>query len=110
MYFIHKFYCFYYTKDIHLTSTTIIGILASIFTGISLLPQLIKLIKEKKASDISMWMLATLLAGLALWIWYGFRIEDWIIIFANLFSLCLNLLIVIINLRYKNQNNNVLRS
>jgi len=74
---------------------------ASIFTGISLLPQLLKLIKGKKASDISMWMLATLFTGLALWIWYGFRINDWIIIFANSVSLIINLLIVIINFRYK---------
>jgi len=84
-----------------LNSTTIIGIVASIFTGISLLPQLLKLIKGKKASDISMWMLATLFTGLALWIWYGFRINDWIIIFANSVSLIINLLIVIINFRYK---------
>lgn len=84
-----------------MNSTTIIGIVASIFTGISLLPQLLKLIKEKKASDISMWMLATLFTGLALWIWYGFRINDWIIIFANSVSLIINLLIVIINFRYK---------
>ena len=84
-----------------MNSTTIIGIVASIFTGISLLPQLLKLIKGKKASDISMWMLATLFTGLALWIWYGFRINDWIIIFANSVSLIINLLIVIINFRYK---------
>jgi len=84
-----------------LNSTTIIGIVASIFTGISLLPQLLKLIKEKRASDISMLMLATLFTGLALWIWYGFRINDWIIIFANSVSLIINFLIVIINFRYK---------
>ena len=81
--------------------TTVIGIVASVFTGISLLPQLLKLIKEKKASDISMLMLATLFTGLALWIWYGFRINDWIIIFANSVSLIINFLIVIINFRYK---------
>jgi MtN3 and saliva related transmembrane protein len=84
-----------------LNITTVIGIVASIFTGISLLPQLLKLIREKKASDISMLMLATLLTGLALWIWYGFRINDLIIIFANSVSLILNLLIVVINFRYK---------
>jgi MtN3 and saliva related transmembrane protein len=84
-----------------LNITTVIGIVASIFTGISLLPQLLKLIKEKKPSDISMLMLVTLLTGLALWVWYGSRINNWIIIFANSISLILNLLIVIINFRYK---------
>lgn len=45
-------------------NTTIIGIVASIFTGISLLPQLLKLAKEKKASDISMLMLELYLPAL----------------------------------------------
>ncbi|HXR83319.1 MAG TPA: SemiSWEET transporter [Hanamia sp.] len=85
-----------------MNSTTVIGIVASLFTGVSLLPQLIKLLKEKKASDISMWMLATLFTGLALWIWYGFRINDWVIVFANAVSLLLNILIVVINFHYKN--------
>lgn len=84
-----------------MNSTTIIGIVASAFTGISLLPQLIKLIREKKASDISMLMLITLLTGLGLWIWYGFRINDWVIIGANALSLGLNSAIILLNLKYK---------
>ena len=84
--------------------TTIIGIGASVFTGISLLPQLVKLIKEKKASDISMLMLGTLFTGLALWIWYGFRINDWVLILANSVSLVLNTLIVLLNLYHKKKS------
>jgi uncharacterized protein with PQ loop repeat len=42
-----------------------VGIGAGICTGISLLPQLLKIIKEKKADAISWGMLAILLAGLA---------------------------------------------
>jgi MtN3 and saliva related transmembrane protein len=41
-----------------------VGIVAGILTGVSLLPQLIKIIKEKKANSISFGMLAVLLAGL----------------------------------------------
>ena len=47
--------------------TQVIGIIAGICTGISLLPQLFKIIKEKKADDISYFMLFILLAGLAGW-------------------------------------------
>ena len=82
-------------------NTTIIGIAASVFTGISLLPQLLKLGKEKKASDISMMMLGTLFTGLILWCWYGFRMKDWVIICANAFSLILNGWIVLLNIYYK---------
>ena len=52
-------------------TTTIIGISASIFTGILLLPQLIKIIKKKEADDIFLWMLASLFLGLRFWIYNG---------------------------------------
>lgn len=70
-------------------------------TGISMLPQLIKTYKEKKAGDISYAMLGILMVGLGLWVWYGLVKEDWIIIISNTFSLVINLNIVILNLIYK---------
>lgn len=48
-----------------------IGILGSIFTAASLLPQLIKIIKNKKAEDVFFIMLAMLFIGVSLWIFYG---------------------------------------
>jgi len=82
--------------------TSITGIAASVFTAASLLPQLIKLLREKKAEDISLLMLAVLFIGLALWIAYGILKKDWIIIIANSFSLLINVLVVIFSLKYKN--------
>ncbi|HEX8357087.1 MAG TPA: PQ-loop domain-containing transporter, partial [Segetibacter sp.] len=43
--------------------TQIIGIVAGIFTSASLLPQLIKIIKEKKVEDLSMGMFVALMIG-----------------------------------------------
>ncbi|MBC7829280.1 MAG: SemiSWEET transporter [Chitinophagaceae bacterium] len=83
--------------------TKIVGIIAGIFTGASMFPQVIKMIKEKKASQVSVFMLLILVAGLSLWIWYGFLKEDWPIIVTNLFSLSLNLIMIF--LRYKYRNN-----
>ncbi len=80
----------------------IVGIAAGICTGTSLLPQLIKMVKEKKATDISVPMLIILLAGLVLWIWYGIIKEDWPIIITNGFSLTVNILILILRRVYKN--------
>ncbi|MFY9307607.1 MAG: SemiSWEET family transporter [Bacteroidia bacterium] len=82
-------------------TTTIIGIAASIGTGTSLLPQFFKLLKEKKAENVSIGMLAVLFSGLSLWVWYGFLKTDWIIIISNGFSLVINILTFILILRYK---------
>lgn len=81
--------------------TQLIGIVASIGTGISLLPQLITLTKEKKAERISLGMMGVLLSGLILWVIYGIRKEDWIIIISNSVSLLLNLTIIVLTLKYK---------
>lgn len=83
--------------------TKIIGITAGIFTGASMLPQVIKMVKEKKASQVSVFMLLILVTGLSLWIWYGFLKEDLPIIVTNFFSLALNLIMIF--LRYKYRNN-----
>lgn len=45
----------------------IIGISAGVLTAISSIPQIIKVIKEKKAQDVSSIMFFVLLLGNALW-------------------------------------------
>ena len=78
-----------------------VGIAAGICTAISLLPQLIRIIKTKKADDISYFMLFILLVGLAGWIWYGILKKDYPIIITNGFSLMTNLVIIVLSVRYK---------
>ncbi|HTL10647.1 MAG TPA: SemiSWEET transporter [Chitinophagaceae bacterium] len=81
--------------------TNYVGIGAGIFTGISMLPQLIKIIREKKAEDISFVMLLVLMVGLAGWIWYGIRKEDWPLIVTNAFSFTVNALMAFFSFKYK---------
>jgi len=50
-----------------MTSAELYGWLASIFTTIIFLPQLIKAIKTKMTKDISMWMLFLSIAGNGFW-------------------------------------------
>ena len=78
-----------------------IGIAAGICTAVSLLPQLIKIIREKKAEDISIIMLFTLLVGISGWIWYGLLKQDWPIVATNSFSLLVNLLIIYFTFKHK---------
>jgi MtN3 and saliva related transmembrane protein len=83
--------------------STYIGVAAGICTAISMLPQLIKIIKAHKAEDISLVMLIVLLVGLLLWIWYGIERQDYPIIMTNSFSFLVNALIVFFATKYKNK-------
>lgn len=79
---------------------TLLGVAASICTAVSLLPQLLKIAKERKASDISYWMLSILIAGLILWICYGIMDEDYIIVISNSVSLLINIGVLILNIYF----------
>lgn len=81
--------------------TQLTGIVAGTLTACSLLPQVFKTIKEKKAEDVSLVMLFVLQAGLILWIVYGFMREDLPIIITNCFSLLVNITMVILRIKYK---------
>ena len=83
------------------TFTEIIGIVAGICTALSLLPQIIKVIREKKTQDISLFYLIVLLCGLALWTYYGFLREDLPIIATNIFSMVLNITMIVLEVIYK---------
>ena len=82
---------------------TVIGIAASVFTAVSLVPQLVKLLKEKKAESVSIGMLAILFAGIALWTYYGFLKKDLIIIISNSFSIIINSVLTFFTVKYKKQ-------
>ena len=77
------------------------GIVAGVFTASSMLPQLVKIIKEKKVEDVSLWMLIILLSGISLWIIYGFMKKDAPIICTNIFSLLVNIATMILRIKYK---------
>lgn len=76
------------------------GILASIFTGIALLPQLIDILKHHKPATTPALTLITLFVGLVFWVIYGILKEDWIIIISNGFSLLVNILIGLLSIYY----------
>ena len=76
------------------------GITASIFTTIAVLPQVYKVIKNKSAEDISLWMFASLLIGVGSWTIYGFLKNDWPIILTNGLSFLFNAAMIYVKLVY----------
>ncbi|HEY0743367.1 MAG TPA: SemiSWEET transporter [Chryseosolibacter sp.] len=81
-----------------------VGIAAGIFTSSSLLPQLIKLLKQKDAENISIFFLVILLIGVTLWVWYGVMKNDIPIIATNSFSIVINLLMIMYGIKYKKKS------
>ncbi|MCJ7615537.1 MAG: SemiSWEET transporter [Desulfobacterales bacterium] len=62
---------------------TTIGLLAALFTTVSLFPQLIKVYKTKSSKDISTSMFTLFCGGVFLWFIYGVLLDDFPIIIAN---------------------------
>ena len=62
---------------------TIIGLIAALFTTVSLLPQLIKIYRTKSTKDISTGMFTLFGVGVLLWFVYGVFVNDLPIIVAN---------------------------
>jgi MtN3 and saliva related transmembrane protein len=79
----------------------VVGVAAGVLTSASMLPQVIKMIKEKQASQVSVLMICVLISGISLWIWYGIMKEDKPIIYTNVFSLLINIFMAICKYKYK---------
>lgn len=82
----------------------LLGLIAGGITSIAMMPQLIKVIKEKNAEDISVVMLLVLITGLSLWVWYGFLQEELPIILSNGFSVLVNVTLLICCMIFKKKN------
>ena len=81
--------------------TQVIGLAAGVCTATSLVPQVVKTIKEKKAEDVSLGMLLVLATGIILWSVYGVKKNDLPIIATNSFSLLVNIVMVVLGIKYK---------
>ncbi|MEC3875385.1 SemiSWEET transporter [Chryseobacterium salviniae] len=79
----------------------ILGIIAGILTSISMIPQLVKVLKEKNAEDLSWTMILVLISGLSLWVWYGFIKNELPIILSNAFAVVVNIILLICCMIYK---------
>jgi MtN3 and saliva related transmembrane protein len=79
----------------------ILGIIAGILTSISMVPQLVKVLREKNVEDISWIMLLALISGLSLWVWYGILKDELPIILSNAFAVLMNISLLICYIIYR---------
>ena len=82
-------------------AVTVIGLVAALFTTISLLPQLIKVYKTKSTKDISTGMFALFGGGVLLWFIYGLLTRDLPIIIANSLAFVQSVIILVFKLKFK---------
>lgn len=82
----------------------VLGLVAGGITSVAMMPQLIKVIKEKNAEDISVVMLLVLITGLSLWVWYGILQNELPIILSNSFSVLVNIILLICCMMFKKKS------
>ncbi|AZI68247.1 hypothetical protein EIB71_11455 [Kaistella daneshvariae] len=79
----------------------ILGLVAGGITSVAMLPQLLKVLKEKNVEDLSLMMIIVLIVGLSLWVWYGVLKDELPIILSNAFAVLVNLALLTAYFRYR---------
>ena len=78
-----------------------IGSAAAICTTLAFVPQAYQSYKTRDLSGISLPMYSVFTLGVALWLVYGLLQHDWPIIIANVITLVLTVMILILKIREK---------
>ena len=79
----------------------IIGAIAACLTTFSFVPQVIKVIKTKDTSGISLLMYLMSCLGIFLWMVHGLMIKDSALFYANLVTFVLALIVLVYRIKYK---------
>mgnify|MGYP001766718178 CR=1 FL=1 len=78
----------------------LLGGVAALLTTLCWLPQTLRAIRDRDVASLSLATFAVFSAGIFLWLIYGLLIGSWPVILANVFTLALNLAIVVQKLRH----------
>ena len=77
-----------------------IGIIAGLLVLSSFIPQLLKAYKTKRMTDVSIHLMLLISSGMFLWVVYGLIRADPVIVGTNASGFILNIILVILKLRY----------
>lgn len=81
--------------------TEVIGTFAAVLTTASFLPQAWHTFQTKDVSGISLGMYSAFTTGVVLWLIYGFLIQAWPVVMANVITLGFASAILLMKLRYR---------
>lgn len=84
-----------------MTLVQLLGLAAGSLTTAAFLPQVFKTWKTRSAKDLSLGMFLLFCLGVALWLVYGFIVNDVPVIAANLVTLMLASTLLFFKLRFK---------
>ncbi|MBP8081801.1 MAG: SemiSWEET transporter [Spirochaetes bacterium] len=82
-------------------TSAIIGYAAAVLSTISFIPQVIKTIRTKDTSGISLLMYSAFTAGVALWLLFGILTKNLPVLFANTVVLILASMVLVMKIRYR---------
>ena len=89
------------SKENKMDAITLLGFSAALFTTISNIPQVMKIIRTRETKGVSTMSYTVLLIGLILWVVYGMMREDWPIIVSNGISALICAIVLFLKLTSK---------
>ena len=82
---------------------TFVGLLATVFTVASTVPQIKKALNTKDTEDVSIRFLLVLITGLSLWVIYGIGKSDIVIVIGNSIGVSLNIFMLVLKVKYSRE-------
>jgi MtN3 and saliva related transmembrane protein len=82
------------------TVTEVVGMAAGTLTTLAFLPQVLKIYRTKSARDVSYLMFLIFSTGVLLWLIYGILVGSVPIIAANVVTLALAVVVIVLKVRY----------
>jgi MtN3 and saliva related transmembrane protein len=80
-------------------STNILGTTAAVLTSIAFVPQVLKILKTRNTSGISLIMYALFVTGVACWLAWGLMVNQKPVIIANAATLVLSASVLLLKIR-----------
>ena len=77
-----------------------VGTAAALCSMSSFVPQVMKIVRERDASSVSLRMYLVTVTGFSLWLAYGVMLKSWPLIASNAVSLALSATVLVLKLRY----------
>ena len=81
----------------------VLGMIAALLTTLAFVPQVLRIYLTKSANDVSFLMFSIFSMGVLLWLVYGLLIGSAALIAANLATLALCVIVILLKLRYQHR-------